>query len=399
MVIKREITFSEGRSCFLFGPRQSGKTTLVKSCLAPSDLYFNLLPETSFLSYAKEPGRFRAEVLSHAKRHKRFRCVIDEVQKLPSLLDEVHDLIETTDIRFTLTGSSARKLKRSGGNLLAGRASVLSCFPLIWREIGSRFVLERALRFGQLPPLWSGEHAHGDAEAFFQAYTTTYMKEEILQEGLIRRLVPFARFLDVAAENDAQIVNFSTVARDCGVSVKTVQQYYEILEDTFLSSRLESWQKSTRKRLVAAPKYYFFDAGVTNALTNRLSAQLSSEEKGRRFEAWLYNQMRAVIAYQKLPLQVFFWRTYSGQEVDFVLVRHGVPIAAIEAKTGNRHGRQDVNGLRAFLEDYPEVPAFIVTNERASADGGEARRRELDNEISVEPWRIFLEETFQKLVQ
>jgi predicted AAA+ superfamily ATPase len=396
MVLDREISFPRRGSCFLFGPRQTGKTTLVRSRLAPHDLFVNLLPEQTYFAYLREPGRFRSEVLAHIRKFPNARCVVDEVQKLPGILDEVHDLIESHHLDFTLTGSSARKLRRGGANLLAGRAATLTLFPLLWTELGENFDFERALLWGLLPKVAAGPLDAQEAAAFLGAYAGTYLREEVLQEGLVRRAAPFVRFLDVAAENNAQLVNFTAVGRDCGVSVKSVQQYYEILEDTFLATRLEPWGKSLRKRLVAAPRYYFFDTGVVRALTRRLGVPLGAEERGRYFEAWLFNQMRGRLAYTGAGVELYFWRTHEGQEVDFLACRNGQPVAAIECKTELR-GRKDFLGLRAVREDYPGLPAYIVTAERSVAEGGTARPRLNDDGIHVVPWRIFLEEIIPTL--
>lgn len=397
MVIGREIELPSRGSYFLFGPRQTGKTSLVSGRLAPGDLFINLLPEQTHFAYLREPGRFRSEVLAHVRKHPGARCIVDEVQKLPGILDEVHDLIETHRLAFTLTGSSARKLRRGGANLLAGRAATLTLFPLLWSELGPDFDLGRALTWGLLPRLWAEPIDAPEATAFLEAYAGTYLREEILQEGLVRRAAPFARFLDVAAENDAQLVNFTAVGRECGVSVKSVQQYYEILEDTFLATRLEPWSKSVRKRLVAAPRYYLFDAGVTRALLRRLGAPLGAEERGRRFEAWLFNQMRGRLAYMKSPAALYFWRTHEGQEVDFLIVKNGRPVAAIEAKTGVVGGRKAFLGLRGLREDYPRLPAYVVTDEKSAADGGTALPRVTDDDIHVLPWREFLDEEWPRL--
>jgi predicted AAA+ superfamily ATPase len=229
---KRTLSPNKEKSWFLFGPRQTGKSTFVKKLLRKKDLYIDLLPQKNFLNYAKNPGRLREEVLAHHQRFGRFVCVIDEIQKIPSLLDEVHELIESCNIRFILTGSSARKLRRGGANLLAGRAYTYRFFTLTFQELGQDFQLDRALRVGCLPVLWGA--SNDDEQEFLRSYTETYLKEEIAAEGLVRNIGPFSYFLDIVAANDGETVNFSNVARECGVTVKTVQQYYQILEDTFL---------------------------------------------------------------------------------------------------------------------------------------------------------------------
>jgi predicted AAA+ superfamily ATPase len=317
----RQIFPSKTKSWLLFGPRQTGKSTYVKGLLSASDLYIDLLPQRNFLNYVKNPGRIREEILAHLKLHDDFICVIDEIQKIPSLLDEVHELIESTDITFILTGSSARKLRRGGANLLAGRAYNYHFFPLTFQELGPNFDLEKALIIGSLPTLWSD--IREDPREFLKAYTETYLKEEIAAEGLVRNIGPFSNFLDIAAANDGEIVNFSNMARECAVSVKTAQQYYQILEDTFLAFRLPAWKKSVRKRLVSHPRYYFFDPGVTNVLAHTLTEQLNTRVRGRRFEQFVMGQILAAIEYKRLDLQLYYWRTNHGSEVDLLICRGG----------------------------------------------------------------------------
>lgn len=376
-MIKRTLELSKTRSSFLFGPRQTGKSTLVKEQLGPSDLYITLLPERAFLAYAKEPGRFRQEILAHEKKHPEALCVVDEIQKLPALLDEIHDLIENTQLRFVLTGSSARKLKRGAANLLAGRASTYRLFPLTFEELGPDFDLERALLLGLLPYLWSKEISTQDEREFLMAYTETYLREEIQSEGVVRQIAPFAHFLDIAAMNDGQLVNYSNIARECGVSVKTAQEYYQILEDTFLAYRLNPWIKSVRKRLVAHPRYYFFDPGITNALCHQFG-KLNPEVRGRRFEQMVILQLVALSSYHNAGLDFFFWRTNTGVEIDLIVTRGLEVIAAIEIKSTIQIPSESLHALREFKIEYPNAATYIVCpTERA---------RLLDGDIQVLPW-------------
>lgn len=385
-MVKRVLLPSKTRSCFLFGPRQTGKSTLVKEQLKESDLYINLLPERTFLSYAKEPGRFREEILAHQKKYPNALCVVDEIQKLPALLDEVHDLIENTQLRFILTGSSARKLKRGAANLLAGRASTYRLFPFTLEELGADFDLERALLIGLLPYLWSQKISKQDEREFLMAYADTYLREEIQSEGIVRQIAPFAHFLDVAANNDGQIVNYSNIARECGVSVKTAQEYYQILEDTFLAYRLNPWTKSLRKRLVSHPRYYFFDMGITNALSHQFE-KLNSEVRGRRFEQMIVLHMLAFNSYHNAGLDFFFWRSHTGIEIDLIVTRGLEVIAAIEIKSTSKVSPESLYALREFKIEYPQANAYIVCpTERA---------RLLDGGIQMLPWQ----ELFQRFLR
>ncbi len=382
-MIKRCLQIPQNAHVFLFGPRQTGKSTFVRALLAPQDLYLNLLQQRVYLQYEKDPGRFHGEVLAHRRKHGPFTCIIDEVQRIPSLLDDVHDLIESTDVRFLLTGSSARKLRRGGANLLAGRAYTYHLYPLTISELGQDFALERALRVGMLPVLW-GEQSTSAEWEFLRSYTETYLKEEIQEEGLIRRVGPFTRFLDVAAANDGQVVNFSAVARDCGVTVKTAQEYYTILEDTFLAHRLMPWYKSTRKRLVGHPKFFFFDPGVTNVLAGNVGPALNPVERGRRFEQLGVLQVLALVDYGRMALKSYHYRTTAGAEVDLLLVRGEQPVCAIEFKSREKVAPSDYHGLRSFLEEHPEVPGFVVTPS--------GRPRAADGSIQIMGLEVFLAE-------
>jgi len=383
----RQLVPFKGKSYFLFGPRQTGKTSFVKSRLAPADLYIDLLPQRAFLGYAQSPGRFRGEVLAHLRRHKRFTCVVDEIQKLPTLLDEVHELIESTPVTFALTGSSARKLRRGSSNLLAGRAYTYHLIPLTFEELGREFDLDKALNYGTLPPIWA--RPDENRREFLRSYAETYLREEIQQEGLVRNLAPFSSFLDIAAAADGEVVNYSNVARECGVSVKTVQQYYEILAETFLVLRLPAWTRSTRTRLVSHPRYYFFDPGVTNALTHQLSGKLDPIARGRRFEQFVIQQIRAAIEYRRLDCDLAFWRTQQGVEVDLLITRGQRILAAAEIKSVPAVAGVHLSGLRAFLENHPGVPSFVLC-----PDG---RERLTEDKITILGWQQFITDTLPTL--
>ncbi len=383
----RSLQPAPSKSWFLFGPRQTGKSTLVRSLLGPDDLYIDLLPQRSFLNYAKSPGRLREEVEAHRRRHGDFTCVIDEVQRIPTLLDEVHALIESTGLTFILTGSSARKLRRGGSNLLAGRAYTYRLFPLTFTELGDAFDLDRALRAGCLPPVWTGDEP--DWREFLRAYSETYLREEVAAEGLVRNIGPFSQFLDIAAANDGEIVNFTNVARECGVSVKTAQQYYQILEDTFLATRVPAWRKSARKRLVSHPRYYIFDPGVTNALTHTLGADLDPKTRERRFEQLVINQIAAAIHYRRLDYQLHYWRTHHGAEVDLLIGRGSEVLCAVEIKSSRNIVKEGLDGITSFRADHPRTPIFVLGDRR--------NRRLLAEQITVLSWDDFIREELASL--
>lgn len=386
-MFSRQIKSSKTKSWFLFGPRQTGKSTYVKSLMGPTDLYIDLLPQRAYLNYSKTPGRLREEILAHLQKYNKFTCIIDGVQKIPALLDEVHALIESTDIRFILTGSSARKIRRGGANLLAGRAYTYNLFPLTAKELGKEFNLDKALVQGCLPVLW--QSADDEPREFLRSYAETYLREEVAAEGLVRDIGPFSNFLDIAAANDGEIVNYSNVARECAVSVKTVQQYYQILEETFLAFRLPAWRKSARKRLVAHPRYYFFDTGVVNVLAHTLNGQLNANIRGRRFEQFVITQIIAAINYMRLDLQLYYWRTNHGSEVDLLVCRGEYILAAVEIKSSQFISTETLSGLKNFCSEHPETPAFVL--------GDDQTPRLISDKILLMNWDEFISEKLEGL--
>ncbi len=324
-------------------------------------LYIDLLPQRKFLHYARHVGSLREEILAWLRKHpapKNAFCIIDEVQKLPALLDEVHELIESFGIRFILIGSSARKLRRGGANLLAGRANTYHLYPLTFGELGAQFDVEQAMRTGCLPVAW--QLSADDRREFLIAYSETYLKEEIAAEGLVRQIGPFSRFMDIAASCDGETVNYSNIARECAVTIKTVQQYYQILEDTFLAHKIPAWRRSARKRLVAHPRYYLFDCGISNALCHTLGRALSAKTRGRRFEQMVITQLLAAIHYNRLDYQLFYWRTNHGAEVDILICQGKRILAAVEIKSMARIGSEKLTGLLSFLADQPTVPGYVL---------------------------------------
>lgn len=335
----------------------------------------DLLRHDEFLKYSKDPSMLGREVEEQARRGCR-TVFIDEVQKVPALLDEVHRLIEALPVRFLLTGSSARKLRRDGTNLLAGRAARLAMHPLTATELASDFELERVLRVGTLPPVMTSSPEAG--RELLRSYADTYLREEIQAEALVRNLGGFARFLDVVAAQSGELLNASAIARDAGVATRTVQEYVQILEDTLIAFRLEAWRKSVRARLVAHPKRYLFDNGVLNALNRRLTAEPDPVQRGRLFEHWVIQEFRRVIDYAGAEARLFHWRTNHGAEVDLLVERHGELKAAIEIKTSRQISGADLTGLRSFATENPGVPRLVVTPE--------ARPHRLED-VLVTDWR------------
>lgn len=360
-MLHRTLELPPKRSCLILGPRQTGKSTYVRALLAKSkekSFAIDLLEEDAALRLTKDPGRFAAEVERAVASGCRL-VFIDEVQKAPALLDEVHRLIESLGVRFLLTGSSARKLRRGGANLLAGRTSVRHLHPLTVTELGDSFDLERALRFGTLPPVATADD--DSAIEILRAYANTYLREEIQAEAVVRNLGGFARFLDVVAAQSGELLNYSAVGRDAMIATRTVQEYFQVLEDTLLGFRLEAFRSSPRARLVAHPKFYLFDTGITNAINRSLSDPPDATARGRLFEQFIVLECLRILDYAQSESRLSFWRTHGGAEVDLVVEKHGKPKLAIEIKSGRRIRGADVSGLRSFAEAHPSVPRVVVS--------------------------------------
>ena len=365
-MLKRCISLPQGSSFFLFGPRQVGKSTLIKEHFTKHVWLVDLLLNETYFSYSKNPSLFRHEAIHKIKNEGIKIIFIDEVQRLPLLLNEVQHLMQNFKCQFILTGSSARKLKRGGANLLGGRAVQRFLFPFIYKEIENIFNLDEALLFGTLPPIIS-KTAKEKTDILY-SYVNSYLREEIQSEGIVRNLGGFSRFLDMAANQFGELTNYSAIARECQLPVRTVQSYYEILEDTLIGFRVEPWRKSIRKRLSAHPKFYFFDPGVTNAINKRLTSPLDAQLKGRLFEQWVILETYRIINYEKSEANIFYWRTNHGAEVDLLIEKHGKLKAAIEIKSSSNIAGSHLSGLRAFREEYPNVAAYIVCNSKNTYD-------------------------------
>ncbi len=357
------------KSFFLFGPRSTGKTTLLQSQFPDLEI-INLLSSATYLSLARNPSKLRDIVREDTSAI----IIIDEIQKLPVLLDEIHYLIESTQNHFILTGSSARKLKRSGVNLLAGRAWEANLFPLVSSEIDN-FDISRYLKYGGLPQVYSSKYPEEELDA----YINTYLKEEIQAEALVQKQLSFSRFLKLAGFSNTEQINYSNIANDTGIPASTVRSYFSILEDTFTGFLLESWQESRRRKAVATPKFYLFDTGVANFLRGNNDIQEGSSEYGKVFEQFIAMELRAWLSYRRVKKTLRFWRTRSGTEVDFLLGRD----TAVEVKAANTIHDKHLKGLRALKEEgiFSQfiLVSFDVTN-RETADG-----------IRILHWSRFLE--------
>ncbi len=336
---------------FLWGPRQIGKTTLLRQCY-PGARWVDLLKADEFRRYMANPERLREEIEA-AGTVPGEQVVIDEIQKVPGLLDEVHWLIENRGVRFALCGSSARKVRRGAANLLGGRALRFELRGLTAAEIGDGFDLTRMLNHGYLPRM-----VEATAPArHLDAYVANYLREEVAAEGLVRNLPAFSGFLNAAALCDGELINFSNVAADCGVSSHTARAYFEIIEDTLLGRWLPAFRKRARRRVVRAPKFYFADVGIVNRLARRGVLTPGSELYGKAFENWVFHELSAFIAYREVAAELSYWRLAGGTEVGFV-VDDG--LVAVEAKAGARIANRHLKGLRSFAQDHPEVARRVL---------------------------------------
>lgn len=363
-MIKRLLDLPK-RSFFLFGPRLTGKSTLIKTLL-PDALKIDLLEESNFQRFLANPSLLESELKSFQKKDPRGWVVIDEIQRVPALLNEVHRTIENSKLRFALSGSSARKLKRGGANLLAGRASDLRLFPLTSVELGPQFDLDTMIRWGGLPPVYTEDPSV--RKAILQSYTTTYLLEEIQAEGIVRNLPAFARFLQLAAETSSQEVNLTALSQEVSTTVSTIKAYYQILEDTLIGFYLPPWKKTVRKQLAGSPKFYLFDTGVTNALRENLTDIPTGTVYGALFEQWVVQEVRALTHYLGFEGSLYYWKARGGNEVDLILSRGSKPILAVEIKSTDRPSKRDLSGLESFHSEYPQVPRLLVTRQSRSAE-------------------------------
>lgn len=344
------IPLQHPKSFFLFGPRGTGKTHWIKKNL-PNCVYIDLLDAEVYSKLLANPHH----LLDFIPKGYQDWIVLDEVQRVPELLNEVHRLIENNHHRFVLTGSSSRKLRKKGINLLAGRALVYHMHPLIMQEMDSNFDFQQALRYGLLPSISS----EPNPAAYLKAYVATYLREEVMLEGLTRNLSVFARFLEVASFSQGEVLNMSAIARETGTSQKNVTNYFEILEDLLIAYRLPVFDKRAKRQTIAHPKFYYFDVGVYQTLRPRGFLDTQSEIDGAAFETLFLQSLRAINDYYELDYQLFYWRTIDGVEVDFIVYGHR-GFFAFEIKRSHSVNHHDAKGLRSFKQDYPQAHLCLV---------------------------------------
>jgi uncharacterized protein len=349
------IYIQKNKSVFLFGARGTGKTSYLGQILTdhPKSIFLDFLNNTTFRRYFEDPDLLIGEVDAFIEKNGQVLVVIDEVQKIGKLLDTVHLLIEKHKGKatFVLTGSSARKLKRGGANLLAGRAITNEMYPISSFE--HDIVLERALQFGTLPGIYFDQ---GLEVPNLDAYVNTYLREEVLEESLVRRLENFIRFIEIAGQMNGEPVNFTKMAKQCKVTGNTVADYYSILEDTLIAYRLNGYDHSVKRQLLQSPKFYFFDCGVLNAINGELRTELkkSSFRYGKLFETWIILEAVRLNSYQNLGLRFNYWRDKSGKEVDLIVSRSkSKPLVAIEIKSFREP--EPLPNLALVAQDFPEI--------------------------------------------
>lgn len=373
------LVLPDRKSAFLWGARQTGKSTYLKNHY-PSAVVYDLLKTDMHLRLEKNPALLREEILALSLSQLNSPIIIDEIQKIPQLLNEVHWLIENTNTQFILCGSSARKLRKLGTNLLGGRALRYHFYPLVYREIPD-FNLLTALTQGLIP----SHYLATSIELSLESYVADYLNQEIREEGIVRNLPDFSRFLDSMAFSNGQMTNYSNIARDCAVSAKTVENYYQILVDTLLGYFLPPYQKKIRRDIISkTPKFYLFDVGIVNYLAKRQIQELRGAAAGDAFEHFIFMELMAYNGLNKKRGTFSYWRTKNGLEVDFIINDAEI---AIEVKISQTVKKQEIKSLIAFCEEYHPRQAIVVSQD--------PRPRLLTinekTQIHILPWRAFLD--------
>jgi len=377
-----DIRLPEGQSAFLWGPRKTGKTTYLKKRF-PDSIVYDFLKTDLFIEISKNPALLRERLLAKDKSVLRYPIILDEVQKVPQVLNEVHWLIENKGLGFVMCGSSARKLRRGHVNLLGGRAWRYEMLPLVTPEIKDVNLLH-VLNHGMIPL----HYLQGDDyKRSLRAYVQDYLKEEVFAEGLTRNIPAFSRFFDAFGYSHGELTNYSNIARDCGVGSKTVKEYYQILVDTLLAIRIEPFKRKQSRQVISkAPKYYLFDVGIAGCLTKRHLVEEKGAEFGKAFEHFILSEIVAYRSYRSCDFDINFWRTKSGAEVDFVFGKGEV---AVEIKGGRTVDKRDLNGLAAFMEENSPRRSIIVCNEK---------EKRLHDKVEIIPWRDFLREVWSEKI-
>ena len=344
---------------FLFGARQTGKSTLLKERFKGA-IYYDLLNPDIRKAFKRNPNSLKEALWNRAAGT---LVIIDEIQKVPELLDIVHSLMVDKGLWFILSGSSSRRLKRSGANTLGGRAIPETLFPLVWPEV-TDFQLDRAVQNGMIPRHYMVE----DATKRLSGYVKVYMDEEIREEGEVRELDAFERFMEVAAISDGEILNYSNIASDCGVSAKTVKSYFQILYDTLIGYEIPAYRKEIKRRIIQAPRFYYFDVGLANYLLGRHSLKRGTDAYGHAFEHLVIQEIIAYKGYNDKREEISYWRTYDKKEVDAVI---GDAKVGIEIKSSEQLKTKHKAGLKAFKEEHPECRLILVSLDPITRKSGD----------------------------
>lgn len=345
------------QSFFLWGPRKTGKSTLLHNTYQGTK-FIDLLETDIYIKYLNEPWQLRKEIeyeLEKGSLNKKLPIIIDEVQRVPLLLDEVHLMIEKHRLSFVLCGSSARKVKRGRANLLGGRALRYELHGLSAIELKENFSLEQILNKGYIPKHYLSKNYAKQ----IKSYVSDYLKEEIAQEALVRNVPSFSNFLRAVSLSDGEIINLSNIANDCGIAVNTVKAHFEILEDTLLGSFLPAFRKRPKRRIIQSPKFYFFDAGLVNRLAKRGYIQAGSELFGKAFENWVFHELKTYNSYTDADRDITYWRLSTGVEVDFIINDMEI---AIEVKAKEKITNNDLKGLRELKKEHPKVKNHLVVS-------------------------------------
>ena len=360
------------KSCFLFGPRQTGKTSLIENNF-PESIKIDLLDSDIFLRLNRAPKDLTTYITNP-----KALVVLDEIQRIPDLLNEVHRLIEKQNIRFLLTGSSARKLRKAGVNLLGGRARSRVLHPFVYMEIKESFVLNKALLYGNIPSILLSREPVDD----LKSYVGEYLKEEIVSEAATRNIPAFSRFLEAAAVTNGQMINYEKIGNDAQVARSTLQSYYQILRDTLIGRDLEAFRKTKTRKAIGTSKFFFFDLGIVNFLKGNKAVTENSTDFGNLFEAYFHHELSSFCDYFP-ENQLNYWRSQSGMEVDFLLNEE----IAIEIKSTKFLDRNDFKGLNALSEEFKLKKQIVVCRETVARKIGD---------IEVLPWQIFLEKIWMQ---
>ena len=384
--LARLITIGNNNSLFLFGARGVGKSTLLRHQLEHTAfLSINLLSDAEFYSLSQRPESLRDRL---SKAPAGSLVIIDEVQRIPALLNIVHLMIEEHGLKFILTGSSSRKLRRGNANLLAGRADLYELFPLTHTELAAKFDLSSALNWGTLPSLTTRNTDQAKID-YLESYVDTYLKEEIVAEQLVRNLPPFRRFLDVAAQMNGKIINFSAISREIGTTPDTVKQYFSILEETHIGYCLPAYHSSIRKQIIQAPKFYFFDCGVPRAIlrTNEGSLREGTSAYGDAFEHFIFLELLRLSSYKRNRAKLFYLKTKDGAEIDIIIDLPNKPITLVEVKSSQNIHPEDLSRFVKLGSDFPNATMFCLSRDPVEKEKSGVR---------VMPWQLGLEVIVQR---